>query len=74
MHAGGIIRRYGLMEDEIIKEIHKYREEFAAKFNYDIKAMFEYLREQQQKSGRKYVSFSNKKDEAEKDEDVKKAA
>lgn len=60
------------MEDEIIKEIHKYREEFAAKFNYDIKAMFEYLREQQQKSGRKYVSFSDKKDVM--DEDVKKVA
>ena len=49
------------MEDEIIKEIHKYREEFAAKFDYDINAMFEYLREQQQKSGRKYVSFQIKK-------------
>ena len=28
-----------MVDDPIIDEIHKYREEFARKFNYDLKAM-----------------------------------
>ncbi len=57
------------MKDEIIEEIHKYREEYAKKFNYDLDLIFEDLQKKQRESGRKYVSFSDKKDE-----DVKKAA
>ncbi len=60
------------MKDEIVEEIHKYREEYAKKFNYDIDLIFEDLQKKQRESGRKYVSFSDKKDEA--NEDVKKAA
>ena len=60
------------MKDEIIEEIHKYREEYAKKFNYDLDLIFEDLQKKQKESGRKYVSFSDKKDEQ--DEDVKKAA
>lgn len=60
------------MKDEIIEEIHKYREEYAKKFNYDIDLIFEDLQKKQRESGRKYVSFSDKKDET--SEDVKKAA
>lgn len=60
------------MKDEIIEEIHKYREEYAKKFNYDLDLIFEDLQKKQRESGRKYVSFSDKKDEP--NEDVKKAA
>ena len=33
--------------DPIIAEIHRYREEFARRFNYDLHAMMEYLRREQ---------------------------
>lgn len=34
-------------EDDIIREIRKSREEFAARFNYDTAAMIRYLQEQE---------------------------
>lgn len=51
------------MKDEIIEEIHKYREEYAKKFNYDIDLIFEDLQKKQRESGRKYVSFCDEKKE-----------
>jgi len=62
------------VKDEIIEEVHKHREEFAAKFNYDIDKMFEYLRGQQEKSGREYVSFSTAKNSLKKEKKTRKAA
>ncbi len=59
-------------EDEIVKETRRLRDEYAKKFNYDLDLIFEDLQKKQRESGRKYVSFSDKKDEQ--DEDVKKAA
>jgi hypothetical protein len=35
------------MTDPIIEKIHKFREEYAKRFNYDVKAMFEDLRKRQ---------------------------
>lgn len=58
------------MKDEIVEEIHKHREEFAKKFDYDVRKMLEYVREQQEKSEQKVVSFVKKKS----DEDERKAA
>ncbi|MBC7798147.1 MAG: hypothetical protein H7Z37_14845 [Pyrinomonadaceae bacterium] len=46
------------MIDPIVEEIHKIREEYAAKFGYDVDAMFEDLRRKQSNSNRKVVSFS----------------
>ncbi|MBW4618320.1 MAG: hypothetical protein KME17_02900 [Cyanosarcina radialis HA8281-LM2] len=43
--------------NEIIEEIHKYREEYARSFNYDLNAMFEDLRKKQIASGRKFVKL-----------------
>ena len=40
------------MKDPIIEEIHRYRAEFAKRFNYDIRAMTEYLR-------KKYADYPN---------------
>lgn len=54
-----------MWKDEIVEEIHKYREEYAAKFNYDIRAIFDDLKRKQKESGRKYVSFSTEKIESE---------
>lgn len=36
-----------MYKDEIVEEIHKYREEYAKSFNYDLKAIFDDLREKQ---------------------------
>ncbi len=60
-----------MREDEIIKETRRLRDEYAKRFNYDLDLIFEDLQKKQKKSGRKYVSFSDKKDVT---EDVKKAA
>lgn len=45
-------------EDPIIAEIRKYREEYAARFNYDIKAMYEDIKKRQLESGYTYVDLS----------------
>lgn len=47
-----------MWEDPIIEEIHKIRQEHAAKFNFDVRAIVRYYQEQQKQSGRKVVSFS----------------
>ncbi len=46
------------MIDPIIEEIHKIREEYAAKFDYDIDAMFIDLRQKQSNSRRKIISMA----------------
>jgi hypothetical protein len=48
-------------DDEIVAEIRKFREEYAKRFNYDLRAMFEDLRKQQRASGSKVVSLSPKR-------------
>ena len=52
-----------MFTDPIIDSIHKYREEHAAKFNYDIKKIVEHYKKRQDKSDRKIVSFIKKSDE-----------
>jgi len=42
--------------DPVIDEIRKHRDEFAAKFNYDVKAMVDDIRHRQKASGRPTVS------------------
>ena len=61
------------MIDPIVEEIHKIREEYAAKFDYDVDAMFEDLRQKQSQSNRKIVSFVKKKNEKQ-DIDERKVA
>jgi len=46
-----------MYKDPILEEIHKYREEYAKSFNYDLKAIFEDLRKKQIASGRKVVKL-----------------
>jgi hypothetical protein len=49
-----------MWQDEILDEIHKFREEHAKSFNYDLDAMFADWQQRQGESGRKVVSFSRK--------------
>ncbi|WP_422661946.1 hypothetical protein [Pannus brasiliensis] len=36
-----------MYENEIVKEIHKYREEYARSFDYDLRAIFDDLQKKQ---------------------------
>ena len=45
-----------MWQDPIVEEIHRIRDEYAKKFNYDLHAICEDLREKQSTSGRKVVS------------------
>ena len=42
--------------DPIIEEIRRFRDEYAARFNYDVKAMLADIRRRQKESGRRTVS------------------
>ena len=46
-----------MWEDPIVAEIRRFREEHAARFNYDLRAICEDLKEQERKSGRRFVSY-----------------
>jgi hypothetical protein len=49
-----------MWQDEVLDEIHKFREEHAKSFNYDLDTMFADWQQRQGESGRKVVSFSRK--------------
>jgi hypothetical protein len=50
-----------MYKDPILEEIHKYREEYAKSFNYDLNAIFEDLRKKQIARGRKVVKLPIKR-------------
>ena len=58
--------------DEIVEEVRRVRDEYAAKFDYDISAICADIRKKQVESGRKVVSFV--KDKHRKKFEVPKAA
>jgi hypothetical protein len=45
-------------ESPIVVEVRKVKERLAAKFNFDVDAMFADLREREKTSGHRYVDFS----------------
>ncbi len=49
-----------MYRDPILDEIHKYREEHAAKFNYDIRKIVAYYKKKQKLSNKKSVNFIKK--------------
>jgi hypothetical protein len=53
-----------MWEDPIVKEIHKFREEHARKFNFDLRAIFLDLKEQEKKGKRQVVSLPIKRRKA----------
>jgi len=52
--------------DPIIDEIREFRDQYAARFNYDVKAMLDDIRRRQAESGRKTVSRPPKQSEPDK--------
>jgi hypothetical protein len=53
-----------MIEDPIVEEVRRIRNEYAKQFNYDLDAVCRDLRQKQERSGRKIVSFPPKKTEA----------
>jgi hypothetical protein len=49
------------MNDPIVDEVRRVRDAYAARFNYDLDAIFRDIKEQEKKSGRKFVSFAPRK-------------
>ena len=49
------------MNDPIVDEVRRIKDELAARFNYDLKAIYEHLKqrekEREEKTGRKFVSY-----------------
>ncbi len=46
------------MNDPIVDEIRRIRDAHAARFNYDLDAIYRDIKEQEKASGRKFVSFA----------------
>ena len=49
-----------MSRDPIVEEVRHYRDEYAKRFTYDLQAIYRDLKEKQEKSGRKVVSFPPK--------------
>lgn len=45
------------MTDPIVDEVRRVRDAHAAMFNYDLDAIFQDIKEQEKKSGLKFVSY-----------------
>lgn len=46
-----------MWDDPIVSEVRRARQAHAAKFNHDLRAIYQDLREKEASSGRKYVRF-----------------
>ena len=46
-----------MWKDPIVEEVRTIRQKHAKRFNYDLRAIVDDLRKQQEQSGRKYVRF-----------------
>ena len=44
--------------DPIVEEVRRARDAYAARFNYDLRAIFRDLKEKEKRSGRKLVSYA----------------
>jgi hypothetical protein len=49
------------MKDPIVEEVRRFRDAHAARFNYDLDAIFQDIKEQEKKSGHKFVSGVSRK-------------
>jgi hypothetical protein len=47
------------MADQIVEEIRRIRDEFTARFNHDLVAIYRYFKKRERESGRKYVTLEN---------------
>ena len=46
-----------MWKDPIVEEVRKIRQQHAERFNFDLRAIVDDLRKQQEQSGRRYVRF-----------------
>jgi hypothetical protein len=53
-----------MLKDEVVEEVRKARQERAARWNFDLKAILTDARKRQAKSGHKVVSFATKREAA----------
>ena len=44
--------------DPIVDQVRRARDAYAARFNYDLRAIYRDLKEQEKRSGRKLVSYA----------------
>ena len=51
------------MNDPIVDEVRRIRDAHAAKFNYDLDAIFRDIKEQEKKSGLTFVSYPPRRTE-----------
>ena len=49
------------MNDPIVEEVRKIRDEHAARFNYDIDAIFEDLKKREKESGQPVITLEPKR-------------
>ena len=47
-----------MWSDPIVEEVRRARDAYAARFNYDLRAIYRDLKEQEKRSGRKVVSYA----------------
>jgi len=57
-----------MRDDPIVEEIHKIRENLLAKFHGDFDALYRYLKEQEQRSGKVVISLRERQEGVEKTE------
>ena len=50
-----------MYEDDVIAEVRRVKDEIAAQYAYDVRALARAMREKQGKDGRKVVRFSPKR-------------
>ena len=50
-----------MWKDSIVEDVRKVRKEHAAKFNYNLDAIYQDLKKQQKRGGRKVVSLPAKR-------------
>jgi hypothetical protein len=60
-------------DDPIVAEVRRAREELAAGFNYDLRAICEEMQRRQETTGRKYASLAQKQPQPISDAPTKKA-
>ena len=50
-----------MWKDEIVEEVRRVRDEYAAKFNYDLDAIYQDIKTQEKQTKRKIVALPAKK-------------
>jgi len=48
------------MEDEIVAEVHRIREQISARCNHDLDEIYRYFKQLERESGRKYANLEKR--------------